>query len=238
MLYNVNIRGEKSKMGNKKVLIVEDEFSINDILTIALKREGYDVRSAYTYKEAGGLFETFKPELVLLDRMLPDGDGLDLCKIIYKECLVIMITAKDDIVDKILGIEFGADDYILKPFDIREVLTRIRALFRRVDKMEVKSKCDNKFNDELIIDLEGRKAFNGRKEIQLKRKEFDLLAYLHKNRNKVISRDELLDKVWGFDFTGETRTVDVHVRRLREKLDNSSDNSIIETIFGVGYVMR
>lgn len=223
---------------DKKILIIEDEFSINDILTIALKNEGYEVMSTFDGKSGLEAIEKFQPHLILLDLMLPDMSGFDICKQISKDNLVIMITARDSIFDKILGLEIGADDYITKPFEIREVTTRIKVLFRIMDKQ--KNKEENtilQLKEDITVDLMGERVFKNEEEIELKRKERALFFHLLNNRNRVYTRDELLNEVWGYDYAGDTRTVDVHVRRIREKLNMPGD-SIIETVFGTGYVMR
>lgn len=221
---------------SKKILVVEDEYSINDILTITLKNEGYIVESVFDGKSALEKIDTFKPDLVLLDLMLPDMDGFELCKEISKDHLVIMITARDNIFDKIVGLELGADDYIVKPFEIREVVVRIKALFRSIEKERTNH------TEELIelaegieVDVQGKRVFKNGEEIQLKRQEAALFFFLLNNRNRVFTRAELLDKVWGYDYYGDSRTVDVHIRRIRAKLDCPS---LIETVFGIGYVMR
>lgn len=227
---------------NYKVLVVEDDFSINDILTFALKGEGYIAASAFNAKEAKIKFEEFNPDLVLLDINLPDESGFDLCKSISSDYKipVIMLTARNDIIDKILGLELGADDYITKPFHIKEVLARVKVALRRVDRYKEQTE-DNMFiklRDNVKVDMEKRIVLKDDEEVKLKPKEYDLLVFLIKNRDRVFSREELLDKVWGFDYEGDYRTVDIHVRRLRAKLDFSGAQSIIETVFGVGYVMR
>ena len=224
-------------MEKKKILVVEDEYSINDAITFALRKESYDVRSVYNGKNALEKFNEFKPELVLLDLMLPDMDGFDICKEIYNKAYVIMLTARGEIIDKILGLELGADDYIVKPFEIKEVLVRIKAVLRRsvqgLDREFIEEK------EEIIkIYPRDRRVIKEGNEVALRRKEFDLLNFLNSNRGTVFSRDDLLEKIWGYDYEGDTRTVDVHIRRLREKLNEDKDNSVIETVFGVGYVMR
>lgn len=222
----------------RKILIVEDEVSINDILTTSLKREGYNVMSAFTVKEALILFEGFKPDLVLLDLMLPDGKGEDLCKIICKKACVIMITAKSNILDKLNGMEIGADDYITKPFDIREVKMRVKVAIRRLEEKDNNIDNNDKIQKGLFIDIEKREVKKDGQVIKLSKKEFDILWILYSNKEIVFSREQLLNKVWGIDYYGDDRTIDVHIRRLREKLGESKGESIIETVFGVGYVMR
>ncbi|MCY6958105.1 MULTISPECIES: response regulator transcription factor [Clostridium] len=224
-----------------KVLVVEDEISINDILVTALRADGYTVKGVFLAKDAKDALNFFNPDIVLLDINLPDEDGFELCRYINRKCTIpiIMLTARNDIVDKVLGLELGADDYITKPFHIKEVLTRVKVAMRRVNKY--KEQPDEAFidvNKSVKVNLEGRIVFKDGEEIKLKPKEYELLEFFTKNRNRVFSREELLDKVWDFDYDGEIRTVDVHVRRLRSKLDKKDGTSIIETVFGVGYVMR
>lgn len=224
-----------------KVLVVDDELSINDILTTALKAGGYKVSSAFSGKETRSFLESFKPDLVLLDVCLPDEDGFDLCKYINSKYSIpiIMLTARNDVVDKVLGLELGADDYITKPFHIKEVLTRVKVALRRVEKYKNSSDTTVlNVNSNIEIDTESRTVKAHDKEVKLKPKEYDLLEFLAKNKGKVFTREELLDRVWGDEYDGELRTVDVHVRRLRSKLDNEKGSSVIETVFGIGYVMR
>ena len=221
----------------RKILIVEDEVSINDILTTSLIREGYVVVSAFTAREALILFDGFKPDLVLLDLMLPDGKGEEICKEIYKKACVIMITAKSNILDKLNGMEIGADDYITKPFDIREVKMRVKVAHRRLEDTAV---IENNKNLEkgLFIDIQKREVRKDGEVIKLSKKEFDIIWLLYSNKEMVFSREQLLNNVWGIDYYGDDRTIDVHIRRLREKLGEEKGQSIIETVFGVGYVMR
>lgn len=226
---------------NYKILIVEDEISINDILSSALRSEGYSVRSAFNGKEARTLLESFNPCIALLDINLPDESGFDICKDITKTypIPIIMLTARTDIVDKVLGLELGADDYITKPFHIKEVLARVKNTLKRIDKYKYKS--EDKFvslTANIKINYESRCIYKNNELVKLKPREYDLLEFLSKNRNKVFSRDMLLNQIWDFDYDGDERTVDVHVRRLRSKLDEKDGQSLIETVFSVGYVMR
>ncbi len=222
----------------KRILVVEDEYSINDVLTLALIDEGYKVKSVYDGKSALEEIESFKPNLTLLDVMLPDMDGFEICKAISHRNLVIMITARDNIFDRIVGLELGADDYITKPFEIREVLVRIKTIFRTLHKNNDREDMNRLIlPGNITVDLQGERVFKEDEEVELKRKEAALFFYLINHRNRVLSREQLLEKVWGYDYYGDTRTVDVHVRRLREKLDMPG-NSLIETVFGTGYVMR
>ena len=223
---------------NKKILVVEDEYSINDILTITLKDEGYEVKSVFDGKSALDVIESFRPDLVLLDLMLPDMDGFEICKKISRGYLVIMITARDNIFDKIVGLELGADDYIAKPFEIKEVIVRVKVLFRSLEKEKhFFSEQILDLGEDITVDLIGKRVFKSGEEVDLKRKENALFFYLVTHRNRVFSREELLDKVWGYEYFGDTRTVDVHIRRIRAKLEMPGD-TLIETVFGIGYVMR
>ncbi|MBN1039758.1 DNA-binding response regulator [Clostridium botulinum] len=242
-------------MLKKRILVVEDEFSINDTLKFALSKENFEVKGAYNGEGALKLFEEFQPHLVLLDIMLPDISGFELCKVISQKSYVVMLTARDDVIDKILGIEIGADDYITKPFEVREVIARINAIFRMASKniwnnanenMEINvveqninnSIDDSTIQNEITINLNTRTVVKDGKEIMLKKKEFELLSYLYKNKGIVFTRQQLLNEVWGYDYYGDTRTVDVHIRRLRANLGDDKENSVIETVFGVGYVIR
>lgn len=222
----------------RKVLIVEDEVSINDILTTSLKREGYDVMSAFTAREALIIFDGFRPDLVLLDLMLPDGKGEEVCMEIYNKTCVIMITAKSNILDKLNGMEIGAEDYITKPFDIREVKMRVKVALRRLDGQSNIEDISKEVQKGLFIDIEKREVKKDGEIIKLSKKEFEIIYLLYCNKQRVFSREQLLNKVWGIDYYGDDRTIDVHIRRLREKLGEEKGESIIETVFGVGYVMR
>ncbi len=226
-------------MDKKKILVVEDEYSINDGLTFALRKEGYEVRSAFNGKEAIELVEIFKPDLVLLDLMLPDIDGFDICKEISKNTYVIMLTARGEIIDKIVGLELGADDYIVKPFEIKEVLVRVKVIFRRNNKkLNRFIQNDKKEISGIKISPRDRSVFKDGNLVPMRKLEFDLLNFLYENRGIIYSREDLLQKVWGYDYEGDTRTVDVHIKRLRDRLNEDKDNSIIETVYGIGYVMR
>ena len=226
---------------NKKILIIEDEDSIGDILSYALNKEGFSTNIANTGSKALNLLDSYKPNLVILDLMLPDINGLDLCRLITSKynIPIIMITAKSDPVDKILGIELGADDYITKPFNIREVIARVKALFRRIDLISsnIASFKLNviKLKDNIEIHTDERTVIKNNTIIDLTNKEYDLLLYLAENKGRILSRSQILDSVWGIDFICDTRTVDIHVQRVRKKLDESKNNSIIETAFGIGY---
>lgn len=224
-----------------KVLVIEDDKSINDILVNSLKVERYVVRSAFNGKEARELLNTFLPDLTLLDINLPDESGFELCKFINNTygIPIIILTARNDVFDKVLGLELGADDYITKPFHIKEVLTRVKIALRRVAKYTEGGKT--KFlslTPHIKINYDSRVVMKDDKEIILKPKEYQLLEFLSQNRDRVFSREELLDNVWECTYDGDLRTIDIHVRRIRAKLDDAKYKSIIETVFGFGYVMR
>ncbi len=217
----------------ENILIIEDDEDISHILKFSLTREGYQVKINDNGLRVENDIQTFKPDLILLDIMLGDIDGFSICKEITNYKIpIIILTARIDITDKILGLELGADDYITKPFDIREVITRIRVALRR--KKEIVNQ-DNVYSGNISISEQSRIVECNGEEIRLKPKEFDLLLFLTKNKNRVYSRDDLLNLVWGYDFIGDTRTIDVHITRLRQKLKKEVN---IETVFGVGYMLK
>ena len=229
----------------KKILVIEDEEDLNQTLSFNLENEGYKVTSALKGSEALEILETSSPpDLVILDLMLPDMTGLDICRHIrskdkLKNISVIIVTAKGEEVDRVVGFELGADDYIVKPYSIRELMLRIQAQLRRGEKESSQDTSDNEPNisyQDLLIDTSKHKVFLKDKKISLTAKEFTLLKYLMKRADKVQTRDNLLDKVWGYDNSVTTRTVDTHVKRLRSKLGKYGDN--IETIRGVGYIFN
>ncbi|SDE14659.1 two-component system, OmpR family, alkaline phosphatase synthesis response regulator PhoP [Paenibacillus sp. UNCCL117] len=227
-------------MKKNRILIIEDEVAIADILEYGLIEEGYFTKIAHTGTDGLKVLADFQPDLLILDWMLPDQSGLDICKKVTAtyNIPILMITAKSDITDKILGLEFGADDYITKPFDMREVNARIRTILRRFDQA-VRSKEEAvgaggpvlRFKDIEIVTRE-RLVRKAGKEIELTPKEYDLLLRLYSHRGKIYTRSELLDDVWGYFYSGDTRTVDTHIQRLRKKLDISD---LITTVFSIGY---
>ncbi|NFN85587.1 response regulator transcription factor [Clostridium sporogenes] len=225
----------------KKILIIEDELAIADLISYSLKKEGYIVKAVDNGTDGIEYTKIFKPNLIILDLMLPDISGFDVCRNITQSfnIPIIMITAKCDITDKVLGLELGADDYITKPFDMREVLVRIRSIFRRIDIIEKsvieKDMAYISIGKDIKIYKDERVVMKENKEMEFKPKEFDLLMFLAENKGKVFSRAQLLDKVWGFEYIGDTRTVDIHIQRIRKKLEESS---VIETVFGVGYKLN
>ena len=226
----------------KKVLVVDDEKLIVKGIRFSLEQEGMEVDCAYDGEEAYNMAKAKEYDMILLDVMLPKMDGFEVCQAIreFSDMPIIMLTAKGDDMDKILGLEYGADDYITKPFNILEVKARIKAIMRRTTggtKKESTSSVIEK--GDLKLDCDSRRLFIFGKEINLTGREFELLELLVKNENKVYSREKLLETVWGKDYPGDVRTVDVHVRRLREKIENNpSEPKYVHTKWGVGYFYR
>ncbi len=225
------------------ILIVEDDESIRELLRFNLQSNGYDVLCASDGLEGVALARENVPDLILLDLMLPKMDGLDVCRAIKSDSgisgvPIIMLTAKGSETDKVLGLELGADDYLTKPFSIRELMARIKVVLRRSTK-ETESTEPGKLIsiDSLIIDVEKHVVHRDGEEFQLTLKEFELLKELVANRGKVLTRNYLLDTIWGYDYYGETRTVDVHVRHLRKKIE-TGEHQYIETVRGIGYKIR
>ena len=223
----------------KKVLVVDDEKLIVKGIRFSLEQDGMDVDCAYDGEEALAMARANEYDMILLDIMLPKMDGFEVCQAIreFSDMPIVMLTAKGDDMDKILGLEYGADDYITKPFNILEVKARIKAIMRRTygprDKKETTSVI---VKGDLRLDCDSRRLFIHDKEVNLTAKEFDLLELLVKNENKVYSREDLLGLGWGKDYPGDVRTVDVHVRRLREKIEaNPSEPKYVHTKWGVGY---
>ena len=222
----------------KKVLVVDDEKLIVKGIRFSLEQDGMDVDCAYDGEEALEMAKEKKYDIILLDLMLPKMDGFEVCQQIreFSTVPIVMLTAKGDDMDKILGLEYGADDYITKPFNILEVKARIKAIIRRTSRKEAQEDPNMIMDGDLRIDCEGRRLFILGKEINLTAKEFDLMELLVKNPNKVYSRERLLNLVWGYEYPGDFRTVDVHVRRLREKVEaNPSEPKYVHTKWGVGY---
>lgn len=218
-----------------KILVVDDEVTIRETLQYNLEKEGYEVITAADGAEALDMARSGKPDLIVLDLMLPKLDGLSVCRAIRKEqdMPIIMLTARTGEMDKIVGLESGADDYVVKPFSLGELLARIRAVLRRTPET---SRQDVLESGDLRLDLIARRVYIGDDELSLTPKEFDLLAELMRNRGMVLSRDLILTKVWGYDYLGDSRTVDVHIRWLREKIEEDPSNpERILTVRGVGY---
>ena len=220
----------------KTVLIVEDDRNIADLLRLYLEKEGYTVVIAPDGMRGVEQFRTVHPSLVLLDVMLPGLDGWGVCRAIRAESQtpIIMLTAKSETEDKVNGLKQGADDYITKPFEMKEVLARIEAVLRRSGIEPEKSRRRLEF-DKLVIDMDAFELTVDGKKVDTPPKEMELLYYLASSPNRVYTRNQLLDEVWGFDYFGDSRTVDVHVKRLREKLEGVSDQWSLKTVWGVGY---
>lgn len=225
-------------MTNKKVLIVDDEEHIRELIKFNLKKEGYDIEVAVNGTEALNIIREIKFDLILLDLMLPEIDGLEVCKEIRRneetsDIPVMMITAKGEEFDKVLGLELGADDYITKPFSIRELMARVKALLRRSNFKKEENII--KFGD-VVVNFKTREVIKEAQNVELTLKEFELLKLLIKNKGNILTRELLLDKIWGYEYIGETRTVDVHIRHLRKKIESDDKNpQYIQTIRGVGY---
>ena len=226
-------------MNNEKILVVDDEEHIAELISYNLTSNGYKVVIANNGIDAIKLAIEEKPNLILLDLMIPGKDGYDVCKDVrsnseIRNTPIIMLTAKSEEVDKILGLELGADDYITKPFSVRELLARVKAVLRRFSIVEPESNVLT-FGD-LVADFDKREILVKDKKLDLTLKEFELLEILIRNKGKILTRDTLLDKIWGYEYIGETRTVDVHIRYLRKKIEADDKNpKFIETIRGVGY---
>lgn len=227
---------------SKKILIVDDEKAIVDILNHNLVREGYATAQAFDGEQAVEMSKTEKPDLILLDVMLPKKDGFSVCKEIRQDSNVpiIMVTAKEDVVDKIIGLELGADDYITKPFSVREVIARVKANLRKTEKYEKEMQMGGgtpalKFGS-LTLDVDRYEVKVDNKNVDLTLREFELLKFLATQKGQVFSREELLEKVWGYEYFGDVRTVDVTVRRIREKIEqNPSVPEYLATKRGIGY---
>ena len=221
----------------KKVLIVEDDGNIAELLHLYLEKEGFETQVAKDGGKGVEYFRSFQPDLVLLDIMLPIMDGwADLKKIREAgKTPVIMLTAKGETNDKVQGLKQGADDYLTKPFEMKELLARVEAVFRRAGGEEEKVKPRRLVFDKLVIDLDSFELIVDGKRIETPPKEMELLYHLASSPNRVFTRNQLLDEVWGFDYFGDSRTVDVHVKRLREKLEGVSDKWSLKTVWGVGY---
>lgn len=227
---------------SKRVLVVDDEKLIVKGIRFSLEQDGMEVDAAYDGEEALAMARENEYDIILLDLMLPKLDGLGVCQQIreFSGVPIVMLTAKGDDMDKILGLEYGADDYITKPFNILEVKARIKAIIRRTTKTAPKEeKAKKVVSGDLKLDCESRRVFISGQEINLTAKEFDLLELLVFNPNKVYSRENLLNIVWGYEYPGDVRTVDVHIRRLREKIElNPSDPKYVHTKWGVGYYFQ
>ena len=236
------MKGAIKIMSMGKILVVDDDINICELLRLYIEKEGFDVVIANDGGQAVTKFKTEKPDLVMLDIMLPVFDGWTVCREIRKtsQCPIIMLTAKGEVFDKVLGLELGADDYIVKPFETKEVVARIKAVLRRTSgNVGAEEKTDSKLKEvryeKLVINLTNYELRVDGKQVDTPPKEMELIYHLASNPNRVFTRDQLLDEVWGFDYYGDSRTVDVHIKRLREKLEGISDKWELKTVWGVGY---
>ena len=219
-------------MASGKILVVDDDQNICELLRLYIEKEGFEVVIANDGRKALEMFEQENPDLIMLDIMLPELDGWQVCREIRKksQCPIIMLTAKGEVFDKVLGLELGADDYVVKPFEAKEVIARIKAVLRRFGKNDENQVKEVKY-DKLSINLTNYELKVNGKVVDTPPKEMELIYHLASNPNRVFTRDE----VWGFDYYGDSRTVDVHVKRLREKLEGVSDQWALKTVWGVGY---
>ncbi len=219
-----------------KVMVVDDDKHIAELISLYLMKEGYDTREVYNGKEALEVFLQYNPNIVILDIMLPGLDGYQVCSEIRKKSNVpvIMLTAKGETFDKVLGLELGADDYMVKPFDSKELVARVKAVLRRYEpKVNTENEGELKFDNLIINSLNYTVNFNGN-DVDFPPKEFELLYFLAQHKNQVFTREQLLDKIWGYEYIGDTRTVDVHIKRIREKI-NGDNKWEVKTVWGVGY---
>ncbi len=224
-------------MSNEKVLVVDDDTNICELLRLYLEKEGYAVSIANDGVSAVQTFNRVQPDITLLDIMLPQLDGWQILREVRKTSNkpIIMLTAKGEVFDKVLGLELGADDYITKPFDTKEVIARIKAVLRRTGNAVEDSNVKKVEYDKLSVNLTKYELIVDGKKVDAPPKEMELLFHLANNPDRVFTRDQLLDEVWGFDFYGDSRTVDVHIKRIREKLANVSDKWELSTVWSVGY---
>ncbi len=224
-------------MLDTKILIIDDDSNISDLLKLYFEKEGYGVKVATDGVEGLNFFKIYEPDIVLLDIMLPKKDGWQVCREIREisNKPIIMVSAKSDVFDKVLGLELGADDFVVKPFDIKELSARVKAVLRRYQTHSTQSDDEVIKFDNIEISHQKYELKLRGKPVDVPPKELELLYFLASNSNRVFTRDQLLDKVWGFDYLGDSRTVDVHVKRLREKLDGVSDKWTLKTVWGVGY---
>ena len=237
MYFYFTVTVKENEMLDTKILVIDDDANICDLLKIYFENEGYEIKLANDGVEGLNYFKMYEPDLVLLDIMLPKKDGWQVCREIREISTkpIIMITAKGEVFDKVLGLELGADDFVVKPFDMKELSARVKSVLRRYQ-------AHTNQNDDEVIKFENIEISLQKYELKLKGKpvdvppkELELLYFLASNYNRVFTRDQLLDKVWGFDYLGDSRTVDVHVKRLREKIEGISEKWTLKTVWGVGY---
>lgn len=223
--------------GKQRILIADDDANIAELISLYLMKEGYETKKAGDGREALRLVPTFDPDLIILDIMMPEMDGYEVCREVRKNNTtpIIMLTAKGETFDKVLGLELGADDYMVKPFDTKELVARVKAVLRRLDNKENNAKKITFEN--LMINLSNYSVSYMDENIEMPPKELELLFYLASHPNQVFTREQLLNQIWGYEYYGDTRTVDVHIKRIREKLGSDEDhpNWSIKTVWGVGY---
>ncbi len=223
--------------GKQRILIADDDANIAELISLYLMKEGYETKRAADGREALRLVPIFDPDLIILDIMMPEMDGYEVCREVRKNnsTPIIMLTAKGETFDKVLGLELGADDYMVKPFDTKELVARVKAVLRRLDNKETNSKKINFEN--LMINLSNYSVAYMDENVEMPPKELELLFYLASHPNQVFTREQLLNQIWGYEYYGDTRTVDVHIKRIREKLGNDEDHPkwSIKTVWGVGY---
>jgi two-component system alkaline phosphatase synthesis response regulator PhoP len=226
---------------SKRIMVVEDEEAIVRLISYNLMKEGFEVLTSSDGLDALEKIRTEKPDLIILDIMLPGIDGYEICRQIRKDDIsvpVIMLSARNEELDKVLGLELGGDDYVTKPFSPRELIARVRALLRRVQRVEKTPDHEIISIGKLVIDLSSHEVKLDERVVKLTPKEFDLLEFLIRNKGRAVSRAQLLDRVWDYDFSGDTRIVDVHISRLREKIDFDPKNPYIQTVRGIGYKFK
>ena len=223
--------------GKQRSLIADDDVNIAELISLYLTKEGYETKRAFDGREALRMVPIFDPDLIILDIMMPEMDGYEVCREVRKNnsTPIIMLTAKGETFDKVLGLELGADDYIVKPFDTKELVARVKAVLRRLDAKENNAKKINFEN--LMINLSNYSVAYMNENVEMPPKELELLFYLASHPNQVFTREQLLNQIWGYEYYGDTRTVDVHIKRIREKLGNDEEHPKwnIKTVWGVGY---
>ncbi len=224
-------------MENTKILIVDDDSNICELIRLYLEKDKYDTVIANNGQQALSLVASEKPDLILLDIMMPKLDGWQVCREIRKtlQTPIIMLTAKGEVFDKVLGLELGADDYITKPFDTKELIARVKAVLRRTTQNTAEEDVREVRYEDLVVNITNYELIVRGERVDTPPKELELIYHLASNPNRVFTRDQLLDEVWGFDYYGDSRTVDVHVKRLREKLEGVSEKWRLKTVWGVGY---
>lgn len=228
-------------MGQEAILIVEDEEKLARILELELGYENYETTVVHHGKDALEMVQKKEWDLILLDIMLPGLSGLEVLRRLRKNddtTPVILLTARDQVYDKVSGLDLGANDYVTKPFDIEELLARIRVHLRKPSNQQMKLQTEKLFTNDLVVDVKAREVTRGQEELELTAREFDLLVYLLKNKNIVLTREQIIENVWEYDYYGDTNIVDVYIRYVRQKIDRNTDASYIQTVRGVGYTIK